>query len=307
MESNRSARRALSRVEWRDLLATDRVERAGGLLLPWPFLAGEILFLRAGLPVPAVVAAFLFFTAGWRQAHDAMHRTLGVGRRGHDLLLLLLSVVMVIPQHAVRYCHLRHHADPLAADDVESWGARGGALRALVLGPTFAPRLAARALVQGGSATRAWVIAEIAILVVITYLVAIGGSDTARQHVFLMLLGVGLTGDFAVWVGHRGCDPRTIVARTERSPLLDLATFGLLYHFEHHVFPAVPTCHLPELGRRVDRAYPRIANHSILPRARARPAEDPAPATPARRRSGPASVRPSSTRASSHVVAGSFR
>lgn len=254
MIESESIRRATSSVESRDLLAIGAWERVCGISLSAPFLIAEFLAIHAGRPAIAMAVAFVFFTAGWRQAHDAMHDMLRIGRRWNDVLLVILSSLMLVPQHAVKHCHLRHHADPLAPDDVEAWGARGGLFRALLLGPTFVPRLIARAIVRGGRATRVWVVIEIAIVVLVIVGAARSESVIWRTHVCFMLLGIGLTGDIAVWVGHRGCAREGIVARTHRSRWLGVLTFKLIYHFEHHSFPAVPSSRLPELGRRLDRA-----------------------------------------------------
>lgn len=272
MNENESIRRAASSVESRDLLAIGAWERFCGFSLSAPFLIVEFLAIHTGRPAIAMAVAFVFFTAGWRQAHDAMHNMLRIGRRWNDLLLLILSSLMLVPQHAVKHCHLRHHADPLAADDVEAWGAHGGLLRALLLGPTFAPRLIARALVRGDRATRVWVVSEIVLVALVIVGAARSESVVWRTHVFFMLLGVGFTGDVAVWVGHRGCASEGNVARTQRSRWLGVLTFELIYHFEHHCFPAVPICRLPELGRRIDRALVERSSRLVLriPEVRAR-------------------------------------
>jgi fatty acid desaturase len=34
-------------------------------------------------------------------------------------------------------------------------------------------------------------------------------------------------------------------------------TFNMFFHLEHHLFPLVPTAHLPMLARRLDQAMAR--------------------------------------------------
>jgi fatty acid desaturase len=46
------------------------------------------------------------------------------------------------------------------------------------------------------------------------------------------------------------------LARTIRSPLRNALSFNMFFHLEHHLFPQVPTAHLPVLARRLDRAVP---------------------------------------------------
>ena len=36
-------------------------------------------------------------------------------------------------------------------------------------------------------------------------------------------------------------------------------TFSMVYHLEHHLFPAVPTIKLPELAKRIDEKIPETA------------------------------------------------
>jgi fatty acid desaturase len=91
-----------------------------------------------------------------------------------------------------------------------------------------------------------------------------------RWHVLAMAVGECFVGFFAVWTVHRGCvphnshDPHNHIARTQRGWLKNFMTYSMLYHIEHHLFPAVPTCHLPELSRRLDRAAPRLAERQVF-------------------------------------------
>lgn len=34
--------------------------------------------------------------------------------------------------------------------------------------------------------------------------------------------------------------------------------FHMFFHVEHHLYPRVPTCHLPRLAARLDRAAPEL-------------------------------------------------
>jgi len=46
------------------------------------------------------------------------------------------------------------------------------------------------------------------------------------------------------------------IARTQRGWLKNVMSYDMFHHVEHHLFPAVPTCHLPELSNRLDRVAP---------------------------------------------------
>jgi fatty acid desaturase len=38
----------------------------------------------------------------------------------------------------------------------------------------------------------------------------------------------------------------------------------MFFHVEHHLFPAVPTCHLPQLARRLDEAAPELTRLRVF-------------------------------------------
>jgi fatty acid desaturase len=38
----------------------------------------------------------------------------------------------------------------------------------------------------------------------------------------------------------------------------------MFFHAEHHLFPAVPTPHLPELARRLDAVRPELRRRPVL-------------------------------------------
>ena len=82
-------------------------------------------------------------------------------------------------------------------------------------------------------------------------------------HVLVMILANAMVGFFAVWSVHHGCD-EIVYARSERHPLINLLTFNLLYHIEHHLFPAVPTNHLPLLAKRLDTHAPQWTQQPVI-------------------------------------------
>jgi fatty acid desaturase len=54
------------------------------------------------------------------------------------------------------------------------------------------------------------------------------------------------------------------VARTQRGWLKNFVSYSMFYHLEHHLFPAVPTGHLPELARRLDAATPGVRKRMVI-------------------------------------------
>jgi len=98
-------------------------------------------------------------------------------------------------------------------------------------------------------------------------LVAIALSDIApwafRWHAAAMLTGECMTGFFAVWTVHHGCEAHE-PGRTQHGRWLNLISYSMFLHAEHHLFPAVPTPHLKQLARRIEVAIPAQNRRQVL-------------------------------------------
>jgi len=79
-----------------------------------------------------------------------------------------------------------------------------------------------------------------------------------RYHVVAMAAGQCLTAFFAVWTVHHDTENDAYPARTQRGRLMNFVSYHMFLHVEHHLFPQVPTCHLPRLARRLDAALPDL-------------------------------------------------
>jgi len=215
--------------------------------------------------VVALGLSFLFFLTGLRLVHNAFHSALGLSRRGTDFVLWVMSLVMLGSMHAVRFNHLQHHKESLGEHDVEGRHADLPAWRALLYGPVFPVLLHATALQKGDRRLRRTVVAELAMSAAwIALVFGFLDSSTLRYHVTAMLLGQCLTAFFAVWTVHHHCDRQHYIARTLRNRLKNLVTFDMFLHIEHHLFPRVPTCHLGELSRRIDRVAPELKSKIVF-------------------------------------------
>lgn len=252
-------------VPWRDLVPLSRWQVVRELALPLPWLAGSLALAGHGLWSLALPLSFMFFLTGLRQVHNAYHHALGLPRAATEGVMFAWSVLMLGSMHAVRHNHLRHHRHCLDDDDVEGRCARMPGWQALLTGPTFPLRMHHHAWVQGGRRLRRWMIAELAATVLLVVAACAWREAAAlRYHVLAMAAGQCLAGFFAVWTVHRGCDPAHVIARTSRGRLLNWATFNMFYHVEHHLFPRVPTCRLPELAARLDAAAPELRRARVL-------------------------------------------
>lgn len=272
------------RVAWKDLVPLTRAERVWECTLSLPWLVGAcfaynqvgslaslvslgwsglewstFLWLFAG-----AACSFFFFLTGLRQSHNAQHSCLGIGRLGHDLMLMVLSVLMLSSMHAVRVVHLHHHRHCLDEHDEEARHANWPWYKVLALGPWLSVLQHRNGIVLGDSAHRRWIIAEIGLCVGVVLIAAIAGPAWLGWHVTAMLTGECLAGFFAVWIVHRGCDEHHQIARTQRGWLKNLLSYSMFYHLEHHLWPAVPTCHLPTLAERLDEVEPRFREKQVI-------------------------------------------
>jgi fatty acid desaturase len=257
----RSAR--IEAVAWRDLAGLRPAERARELLLPLPFLLAARAAFGAGVPLVPWLASAYFFLAGLRLVHDAFHGNLAISRRAGHGLLVLLSGLMLGSMHAVRITHLQHHRDCLGPDDVEGQTARRSAWRAIGAGLAFPFALHRAAWRRARGADRLWIAGELALTVVLVAAALSGVWAQITHHVALMVIAQALTGFFAVWTVHHDVDAERQVARTLRHRVKSALALGMFFHLEHHLFPRVPTCHLPALADRLDAAAPELSKATV--------------------------------------------
>ncbi len=241
-------------VPWRDLVACTPIETLKELLLPLPWLILSLYGSARGWYALSVFAAFYFFLTSLRLSHNAFHYALGLPRGLTDAVMFLQSGLMLGSLHAVQHTHLLHHRACLTDEDVEGEVARQSALAALLKGPLFPLRIHYHALRFARGARRRWIQAELLLNGLVVAAVFWGShSEALRWHVVLMLVGYSLSAFFAVWTVHRDSPEGGFPARTLRGRVKSVLFYNMFYHLEHHWFPAVPTCHLPELARRLDQ------------------------------------------------------
>jgi fatty acid desaturase len=109
---------------------------------------------------------------------------------------------------------------------------------------------------RGGPALRRRMAIDLALNLALA--AAAAASTPLRYHFTAMVAAQCLTAFFAVWITHHGCDGETLVARTQRSRLVNLVTYNMFFHLEHHLFPAVPVKRLGRLAARIDAAFPEV-------------------------------------------------
>jgi fatty acid desaturase len=248
---------------WRDLIALRPREQAKELLLPLPFLLAARIAFAADVPLVPWLASAYFFLAGLRLVHDAFHDNLALPRPAGHALLAALSGVMLGSMHAVRITHLQHHRHCLGPDDVEGQTARRSAMSAIAAGVAFPFRLHHAAWRRGSRSDRRFIATELLLTSMLLALAAAQVSAQLTHHVMLMVIAQALTGFFAVWTVHHDVDEERQVARTMRHRVKSALALGMFFHLEHHLFPRVPTCHLPQLAERLDRAAPELSKVTV--------------------------------------------
>jgi fatty acid desaturase len=240
-------------IEWRDLLETSWLQRFWELTLSLPWLFLSLYGYHRADWFPGALCSFYFFLTGLRQSHGAQHYTLGISKPLQDAVLFLLSIVMLGSTHAVQVSHLHHHRHCLDDDDAEGSTARLSWWRAVLVGPLFLFRLHRTAWRLGSRLKRRWIMAEIAGVAAVVV-----PNLALRGHVAAMLVGESMTGFFAVWTVHHGCEADGLYARTQRGRWINWVCYSMFFHAEHHLFPLVPTFHLSRLAKRLDEATPDL-------------------------------------------------
>jgi fatty acid desaturase len=265
MRTHPSTQRSPLDVQWRDLLPLTGFEKVWELSLSIPWLAGALCAYHFGYIAIGAGCSFYFFLTGLRQSHGAQHYSLGLPKRVQDGVLFSLSACMLASMHAVQASHLHHHRHCLEDDDAEGSTARLRWWQAILMGPAFVWRLHRTAWRLASDPKRRWMVAELlAIAVVIIMALLVPSLHALRWHVAAMIMGECLTGFFAVWTVHHGCDSHSTVARTQRGRWVNWLCYSMFYHSEHHLFPLVPTCHLGALAHRIDGADSEFADRQVF-------------------------------------------
>ncbi len=262
MENN--IERSLEKIEWTDLLAQSKREIIFELLLPLPvFIAAAVLvyygFLWLAFPV-----AFIAFLLGLRLVHGAFHYSLGLKKTTTEWVMFVMSCLMFIPIHSVKFNHLMHHKHCLNEMDIEGKSARMKWWQALLYGPIFPFELFINAMKKGNIKIKRWIMFELIALAFVLALTLITENKILLEYIVLMVIGECLTAFFAVWTVHHDLDKEDIQSRTIRKKWFGKMTFNMFFHFEHHQFPKVPTNHLETLANRIDKAVPELKLKEVI-------------------------------------------
>jgi fatty acid desaturase len=204
---------------------------------PW-LLAQIPLPFPLALALPAAASAWLFFTT-FSFFHDCAHGALELPTVVNDIILFCTSAPLLMSAHGQRQLHLRHHAHPLAPDDMEGEGALAALPIAVLLGPIASFRMRAASVLAVNARVRPWVIAENFLNALVVALVLWSQSPALIAALAVSALLQLTMNAWASHVPHRA--PQWLLHFAAKlswthSPVV----LSLVYHLEHHAHPRVP-------------------------------------------------------------------
>jgi fatty acid desaturase/membrane-associated phospholipid phosphatase len=267
----------LARQDWRKRLAEvvcfGSLGIAGAALTCTAIAGSRWFFLPFG-----IVATALALNALVLLMHDGMHESLLQGREWNRVASVLIGSTFLMSFSAYRVLHTRHHrflGDPRDPDDYKNYTRRRslvwllhfvrlsvGSLLYLLLIPILALKF-------GTDEERRHILTEYAFLgAIYSLLLRFVPISVLGVAWFVPLLIVGTLTAIRGFTQHGitdAADPyiasRTILPNR-------VVAFLLLnenYHLEHHLFPEIPSYHLPALHRLIWPKLPRaVSGRSYL-------------------------------------------
>jgi len=200
-------------------------------------IAVAILIAGAHHAPVALVGALALHLAAFALTHELAHGALGVPRRLNEFALSFAALPMLVAGHGMRLMHLRHHARPLASDDLEGVGATMPLWRAVLAGPMNAAQYRTEAFRVGTH--RAWLIAETAVAMALTALALISRTTLGAAWV---VVNVVLQLTASAWASNLPHRPPPLFVKIARHLewTRSAVVASFLHHELHHRFPSLP-------------------------------------------------------------------
>ncbi|NQY08926.1 MAG: fatty acid desaturase [Flavobacteriales bacterium] len=247
-----------NKVKWKDLrkMSLKEILIENNITLPWLIASLTLAYFEYYLL--AIPFSVYFFLTGLRQVHNGFHNALGTNRFMTWFTLYSNSILMMVSVHAVKFNHLRHHKYCLTEADFEGKSARMTWYGALLYGPIHIFQILRVTHQLGNKSYRKNLYVELISLSAFAFAVFYFNIHFLMYHVVIMVLAEFTTAFFAVWTVHHDAKESVDESRTQRTKWKNRITFGMFYHLEHHLFPAISTIKLPELAERIDKALPNL-------------------------------------------------
>jgi fatty acid desaturase/membrane-associated phospholipid phosphatase len=234
---------------------------------------GHWFLLPAGIVTTALALnAFVLLM------HDGMHDTLVRNRNWNRVASVLIGSTFLMSFSAYRVLHTRHHkflGDPRDPDDYKNYTQHRSLvwflhfLRLSVGSLLYLMLIPILALKFGNGEERRRVLVEYAFLVALySLLLRIVPLFSLAVVWFLPLLMVGTMTAIRGFTQHGitdAADPYIASRTILPNPIVGFFLLHENYHLEHHLFPEVPSYHLPRLHRLIWPKLPRaVSGRSYL-------------------------------------------
>jgi len=202
-----------------------------------------------------------------------MHGVLFVNRRWNWMVSVLLGSTFLMSFSAYRVLHLRHHrylGDPRDPDDYHNYSRSRSLVwclhfvRLTIGSVLYLCLIPVLALKHGSLAQRKLIAIEYTLLAAI-YGVLLRTFSYRELFVvwFVPLLLVGSLTAIRGFTQHgitEASDPYLASRTMLPSPIVAFFLLNENYHLEHHLFPEVPSYHLPKLHELIWRRLPRAVS-----------------------------------------------
>ena len=227
---------------------------------------------------PGIIATALALNAFVLLVHDGMHGLLFASRRANWAASVLLGSTFLMSFSAYRVLHTRHHmflGDPRDPDDYNNYTGRRSLvwslhfLRLSVGSLLYLVAIPILAIKHGTGEERRRILVEYAFLAAV-YSIALRFAPVPYLALgwFIPLLIVGTLTAIRGFTQHGitdASDPYTASRTILPNPVVGFFLLHENYHLEHHLFPEVPSYHLPRLHRLVWCKLPRaVSGRSYL-------------------------------------------
>lgn len=244
----------------RDLLVTTPSQRRWSLARPFVLLVLYAILCQFKLYWLTPIVVFLIFVAIVTVTHDVVHNSLGLSRRQTDLALFVFGSFLLASGHSYRLSHLQHHRVFPGEDDPEGDPARMTLWGAVRHGAIFLPRLWLWAYRRANEADRRWMMIEAfwALGFLVAGVLLWSFTPAVLLYAALVIPGAWVFPLLTVFLPHRhyGDTPLT-QTHTLRGRIIPALFLELTYHLEHHLYPQVPSHHLPALSDRLEPFFDR--------------------------------------------------
>jgi fatty acid desaturase len=232
---------------------------------------------RSVASVPMLIAG-IFLTAVALNTfpllmHEGMHGVLFANRRWNWIASVLLGSTFLMSFSAYRVLHLRHHrylGDPRDPDDYHNYSRSRPLVWCLhfvrlTVGPLlYVCLIPVLALKHGSSAQRRLICIEYTLLAAIySVLLRVFSYRDLFVVWFVPLLLMGALTAIRGFTQHgitEASDPYLASRTMLPNPIVAFFLLNENYHLEHHLFPEVPSYHLPELHHLIWRRLPRAVS-----------------------------------------------